>query len=470
MIKCLLMIPPIKDYHFSKSPPLGIAYIASNLEKNGIKVKIIDSPTLNLSMEQVLERTKRFKPDFVGISVTMQSYKIAREVVLKLKKALPNSKFVFGGPIVTFESEKIMKDCPDLNFCVRGEGEEAMRDLIEAVNFKNPLRNVAGLTWRQKGKIVKNIERALINNLDSLPFPAWHLLPMEKYRGSADLGGKKPFVTVIATRGCVFNCRFCAATIMWKGQRRRSVENVLDEIEILLKKYRISCIHFPDDLLLANKNFATDFCRGMIERGFSDKISWSCNGRVNLMDKELIETLKKAGCVCIFYGVESGNQKILNGIDKRVTLGQIRKAVKMTHDAGLRVSGSLLVGYPGESRETVEQTVSFAKKLDLDYASFHIVVPYPGTPLYDDCVKNHWLLSDNWEDYVLDVYGEPHLSVIKLKHLTPQEVCDLYKYANRKFTYRPSYIWKIFRNHPRLFLETAYASLSSKLKSRLIAN
>lgn len=463
MIKCLLMIPPIKDYHFSKSPPLGIAYIASNLEKNGIKVKIIDSPTLNLSEEQVLSRVKRFKPDFVGISVTMQSYKIAREVILKLKNNLPRCKFVFGGPIVNFESEKIMKDCPSLDFCVRGEGEETLRELIEKVSKRKPIDKILGLTWRKKEKIVKNPDRPLIANLDQLPFPAWHLLPMEEYRGSADLGGKKPFATVIATRGCVFNCRFCAATIMWKGQRRRSVENVLNEIEILLKKYKISCIHFPDDLLLANKNFATDFCKGMIKRGFSDKISWSCNGRVNLMDKDLIETLKKAGCVCIFYGIESGNQKILNAIDKKVTLAQIADAVKMTHETGLRVSGSLLVGYPGESRKTVEQTISFAKKLDLDYASFHIVVPYPGTPLYDDCVKNNWLLSDNWEDYVLDVYGESHLSVIKLKHLTPQDVCDLYKYANRKFTYRPSYIWKVFRNHPQLFIETASKSLLAKV-------
>lgn len=470
MTKCLLMIPPVKDLHFSKSPPLGIAYIASSLEKNAVKVKIIDAPTLNLSLEQVLTRVRLFKPDFVGISVTMQSYKIARGVLLKLKKNLPNCKFVFGGPIVTFESEKIMEDCPDLDFCVRGEGEETMTELIETITSKKSLERVEGLTWRKERQIIKNKDRALIADLDQLSFPAWHLLPMKKYRGSADLGGGQPFTTAIATRGCVFNCRFCAATIMWRGQRRRSVKNVLDEIEILLKRHKISYLHFPDDLLLANKSFAMDFCKGMIARGFFTKISWSCNGRVNLMDQEFLENLKKAGCICVFYGIESGNQKILNAIDKRVTLAQISKTVKMTHQAGLRVSGSLLVGYPGETRRTVEQTVSFAIKLDLDYASFHIVVPYPGTPLYSDCVKNKWLLSDKWEDYVLDVYGEPNQSVIKLKHLSQSELSRLYKWAYQKFTRRWAYIWKIFRYHPALFLETASKTFLSELKSKFSLN
>lgn len=464
MTKCLLMIPTIFDAHLSKSPPLGIAYIAANLEKNDIKVKIIDAPTLNLTHKQVSTQVKLFKPDFLGISVTMQSYKSACRHLREFKKFLPKCKFVFGGPIVTFQSEKIMMDCPDLDFCVRGEGEETMTELINTVTLKTPLRRVLGLTWKKLDKITKNPDRPLITNLDSLPFPAWHLLPMEKYRGTADLGGGQPFTTVIATRGCIFHCRFCAATIMWRGQRRRSINNVLNEIETLVKKYQIKYLHFPDDLLLANKKYALEFCQGMIERGLN-KISWSCNGRVNLMDHGLLENLKKAGCVCVFYGIESGNQKILNAIDKGVTLAQITKAVKMTHQTGLRVSGSLLVGYPGETKKTIRQTVAFAIKLDLDYASFHIVVPYPGTPLYDDCRKNGWLLSDKWEDYVLDIYGEPNQTVIKLKHLTSEELTKLYCWANQKFTHRPAYIWKIFRFHPALFLEMGAKTGLSRVKS-----
>lgn len=461
MTKCLLMIPSVKDHHLSKSPPLGIAYIASNLEKNGIKVKILDSPTLNLTEEQIVKEAKKFRPDFVGISVTMQSYKIACGNLKALKKILPRAKFVFGGPIVTFESEKIMKECKDIDLCVRGEGEETMAELIKAVTAKKCLENVQGLTFRKGKKLILNKDRPLTPNLDSLPFPAWHLLPMEKYRGSADLGGGKPFTTVIATRGCIFRCRFCAATIMWKGQRRRSINNVLNEIEYLVRKYKIRFLHFPDDLLLAKKAYANEFCLGMISRKLN-KIKWSCNGRVNLMDMELLKSLKKAGCVCVFYGIESGKQKILDSIDKNVTLKQIEKAVKMTHKAGLRVSGSLLVGYPGETKKTIEQTANFAIKLNLDYASFHIVVPYPGTPLYNDCKKNNWLLSDKWDDYVLDVYGEPHKSVIKLEHLKPEEISKLYIWANKKFTNRPYYIWKVAKRHPFLFIETLSKSLLSK--------
>lgn len=470
MTKCLLMIPTIKDYHLTKSPPLGIAYIASNLEKNGIKVKIIDAPNLNLSHEQVLAKVKRFKPDFVGISVTMQSYKIARGVLLKLKKNLPNCKFVFGGPIVTFESDKIMKECKDLDFCVRGEGEETMLDLVKTVTARKSLKNVLGLTWRKSGKVVKNPDRPLIADLDTLPFPAWHLLPMKEYQGSANFGKGKPFATIIGTRGCVFHCSFCAATIMWRGQRRRQVPKILDEIEVLIKKYKIRYLHFPDDLFLANKAFALSFCQGMVEQGLNKIITWSCNGRVDLTDRELLERLKQAGCNCVYYGIESGNQKILKAIEKRITLSQIKKTVRMTHEMGLRVSGSLIIGYPGETQKTIEQTVNFAIELDLDYASFHLVVPYPGTPLYRQCQQNRWLLSDKWEDYVLDVYGEPNQSVIKLKHLSQSELSRLYKWAYQKFTRRWAYIWKIFRYHPALFLETASKTFLSELKSKFSLN
>lgn len=462
MTKCLLMIPCLRDSHLSKSPPLGIAYIAANLERSGIKVKIIDAPTLELSHQEVLSQVKRFKPDFVGISVTMQSYKSACQHVKELKNVLPKCKFVFGGPIVTFESEKIMKEFSILDFCVRGEGEETMVDLVKTIMAKKSPKYVLGLTWRHHHQIVKNPERPLIANLDKLPSPAWHLLPMKEYRGTTDLGGGQPFATMIATRGCIYHCRFCAATIMWRGQRRRRLENVLNEMGNLAEQYCIRYLHFPDDLLLANKAYAKEFCQGIIKRGLN-KIQWSCNGRVNLMDQELLENLKKAGCVCIYYGIESGSQKILDAIDKGVTLAKIVKAVKLTHQAGIRVSGSLLIGYPGETKKTIEQTLRFAIKLNLDYASFHLVVPYPGTPLYDQCQKNGWLLSDNWEDYVLDVYGEPHQSVIRLKSLTPSQLSHLYAWANNKFTRRPAYIWKIIRRHPKLILSLVHQFFSKSV-------
>ncbi len=461
MIKCLLMIPVVRDTHFSKSPPLGIAYIAANLEKHGFKVRIIDSPTLGLSHKEVLTQVKSFKPDIVGVSVTMQSYKSACQHVQEIKKILPECRFVFGGPIVTFESEKIMKDCPNLDYCVRGEGEETMVDLIKTITAKKSLKNVLGLTWRQANRIIHNPDRPQIADLNNLPFPAWHLLPMEKYRGTADLGGGQPFATVIATRGCVYHCRFCAATIMWHGQRRRRVSNVLDEVEILVKNYQIRYLHFPDDLLLANRKYALEFCQGMIDRGLNN-LSWTCNGRVNLMDYQFLKKLKEAGCVCLFYGIESGNQRILDSIDKGVSLNQIRMAINLTHQAGLQASGSLLIGYPGETSKTIAQTVDFAIELDLDYASFHIVVPYLGTAIYKECKKNHWLLSEKWEDYILDIYGEPHQSVIKLESLSPQKLSRLYLEANRKFTYRPSYIWKIFRLHPLFILKTIREKLFFK--------
>lgn len=463
------MIPTMKDYHLSKSPPLGISYIASNLEKHGIKVKIIDSPNLGLSHKGVLSQVKRFKPDFVGISVTMQSYKSAKKHLEQFKAALPNCIFVFGGPIVTFESDKIMKDCRELDFCVRGEGEETMLDLIQTLTAKKSLKKVSGLTWKHEGKIIRNPDRALIPDLDQLPYPAFHLLPMKEYQGSANFGGGKPFATIIGTRGCIFQCSFCAAAIMWRGQRRRKVNNILDEIEMLVKKYRIRFLHFPDDLFIANKAFVKSFCQGMIERKYNKIITWSCNGRVDLTDREILNNLKQAGCDCVFYGIESGNQKILDAIDKRIKLSQIRKTVKTTHEAGLRVSGSFLIGYPGETKKTIEQTVNLAIELDFDYASFHLVVPYPGTRLYKQCLENGWLLSHNWEDYVLDVYGEPNQSVIKLKHIPHEELIKLYRWANKRFTNRLSYMWKIFRYHPAFFLKTASKTIFSFLKPKFLS-
>ncbi len=456
MIKCFLMIPSYRDMHLSKSPPLGIAYIAANLEKHGVRVKIIDAPTLGLNHQQVLGMVRRFKPDWVGISVTVTSFRSACQHVDQIKEFLPKCKFVFGGPIVTFEAEKILGVAENVDFCVRGEGEETMLELVKTPR-KSP-RVIPGLTFRDGKRIVRNPDRPLIDDLDKLPFPAWHLLPMSRYQGPTDLDGGKPFSTLIATRGCLFKCRFCAATIMWRGQRRRKIENVLREMETLSEKYKVRCLHFPDDLLLAKRDYALKFCQGLIERGLN-KIHWSCNGRVNLMDMELLKNLKKAGCVCVYYGIESGNQKILDDINKGVTLAQIRRAIKLTHQAGLRASGSFLIGYPGETEKTIRQTVDLAISLDMDYASFHIVVPYPGTPLYDECVKKGWLLSERWEEYVLDVYGEPNRSVIKLEHLRPEEVSRLYTWANNRFTRRPAFFLKMLKNHPILSLRLLSANL-----------
>ena len=422
-------------------PPLGLAYIAAVLRENDIGVKIIDARSIGMSGEEVVDEVKRESPDFVGISVVTPLISSALNVSKRIKEELPTAKIIFGGPHIHFLHEEVIK-ADFVDFCVRGEGEFTTLELIRALSAREgrgrdrdlKLKAVKGITFKTEnnGKIVVNQDRPFICDLDLLPFPARDLLPNHIYRRYV-MGEEEKFTAVLASRGCPFRCHFCAVPSMWKKHRRRSVENVLDELEWVSEEYSIDNVRFSDDLFAANRKWVFEFCEAILDRGLD--MRWSCDGRIGLMTAELLRQMKKAGCQYIFYGIEFGDQRILHFSGKGTTIKQIYDTIRHTREAGIISYGYFMIGYPTETKESIEKTISLSSdpNLGLDHAGFSLVTPFPGTPLYDYCRRNNLLRTDNWKDYNMI---QPDNGVIKLPDVSSAELIDLYDRAHVEFRFR----------------------------------
>ncbi|MBU1199929.1 B12-binding domain-containing radical SAM protein, partial [Patescibacteria group bacterium] len=327
--KCVLIDPPDEvpdscqrqDAHQTTEihevyPPLGLLYIAAVLKQNDIDVRLIEARTMGLSHGEVIEEVRKENPDFVGITAITARINSALYLSAKVKEINPDinpvrkpskgSKFsngvkvILGGPHVHFEHRSVIGD-PSVDICVRGEGEITALELIKTVQEGGNLRDVKGITFKEGDEVIVTPDRPHVADLDTLPFPARELLQSPAYRGLWTEG--ETFSPMLATRGCPYLCQFCDAPAIWgRVHRRRTVTNVLDEVEQIYKEFGVRYVRFVDDLLVVNKKWTIELCRGMHKRGL-DELSWACDGRVGLMSEELLEELKKANCKVIFYGI-----------------------------------------------------------------------------------------------------------------------------------------------------------------------
>lgn len=448
--KCILVNPPTGVVNISAEegireaveqagsyPPIGLAYIAAVLRENGVEVKIVDAKALKLSHEETARMIAEEKPGLVGVTVFTTQFRSALTMCHQIKRTYPETKIVVGGPHVNPLHEEMIKQ-EGIDFCVRGEGETTMLELVDATSNGWNLKGVKGLTFKEGNEVYVNEDRPFIEDLDSLPFPARDLLPSHLYRGSIGLREGK-FTIVTASRGCPFKCHFCSTPQYWPVYRRRSVGNVLDELEYLHTTYKLELVRFTDEALLVNKKWITQLCQGMVDRGLNREIEWTCDGRVDIVSQDILEAMGRANCRLIFYGIEFGNQRILDFSGKGTTLAQIHKAVEMTRRAGISPVGNFMLGYPTETRETIEDTIALARSLDIDHPSFSIVTPFPGTQLYQYCKENNLLRTDNWDEYN---YIHPQRGVIKLRDVTDDELMSLYDKARSEFYYKQiSRVW-----------------------------
>ena len=444
-LRCILIDPPSMAVNISTktgvkeateqlacSPPIGLAYVAAVLQRNGTDVKIIDAKSLNLSHKEVCEMVERENPDIVGVTVFTSQLRSALNMCQAVKEACPSTKVVVGGPHIHSEHREVIKK-GFIDFCVRLEGETTMLELVNAIWNGGELEKVKGITFKRGDEIVVNPDRPLVKDLDSLPFPARDLLPNDVYGGIKGLEKGENYTLVSASRGCPFKCHFCAVPQFWSGQRRRSAANILDELEHIVQAYNIRFLMFSDEEFVVNKKWAAEICQGMVERGLNKILAWSCSTRVDTVTQEILEAMKKANCEFIFYGIEFGNQRILDFANKKTTVPQIYEAIDMTRKAGISPHGNFMIGYPTETRDTIEDTITLARTLDLDHASFSIVIPFPGTRLYQYCQENDLLSTDDWEQYS---YFNPEKAVIRLRDVTEEELMKLYEKAHAEFLFR----------------------------------
>ena len=392
MTSVLLIYPffvPRRDRSVFRFPPLGLSYIAASLQNAGHDVQLIDCTFLDRA--DALEKALRAKAEVVGIycMVTMVD-----ECTWFAEKLRPQTRLmVAGGPLPTCDPKPFMRH---FDVVVRGEGEQTMLELLQAYNSESGLDTVPGIVyrtdpaWPTKGKLVHTPERQFTKELDRIAFPARSLLPNENYIRQGRKKYGYSITTVMSTRGCPYRCEFCSNVVFGGSYRERSPENVADEIETVLA-LGYERISFADDVFTMKKERVVKVCREITRRGL--QFNWECLGRVDALDYPTALEMKAAGCTRIFFGIESGNEQMLERINKKITLDEARQAVNAAHEAGLQVGAFFIICYPGDTNDTVLETLHFATSLPLDYLGLSMPYPLPGTDLYrrtKDQINREW--------------------------------------------------------------------------------
>lgn len=444
LTKILLIYPPLPmEARYGKGlkdigaalPPLGLLYLAAAIEKAGYEVKVHDSDLLNSSFNDILNEVGHYEPDFIGIYCNTANYHRVLEYAQGLKK-VSAAPICLGGPHPIIEPAEILAK-ETIDYVVLGEGEATIVELLAAISAGNDLGGVKGIGYKNgSGKVVINESRALIQDLDSLPWPARHLVPLEKYRPAPHHYLTLPMTTMITSRGCPFGCLFCASRNIWgRRYRTRLVVKVIEEIKFLIKTYGIKNINFWDDLWGLNRHWTEEFCRTMIKEKIN--ISWSCERRVDTVDLEILKLMKRAGCYSIFYGVESLDQACLDAINKGIKVEQAEKVIRLTKEAGIETRVNFILGLPHETPAKVKAMVKKIIKLNPDYIKFNILTPFPGTALYEEVKTGKWgAFEENYERATLYF-----ATFLPFGYKSLAELEAMRRYAFRKFHLRPRYIF-----------------------------
>ena len=441
-MKVLLIDYPYtsKVYSFTSiltrvEPRLGLCYLASYLNERGHCAKILDANALNLSDEEILERISFLKPKMIGFSAVTTEISGIYSFSKKVKQRFPKVMIVVGGPHVTFTAKRTFEEAPEMDFIVIGEGEKTLFELCEALEREKSLKDIKGLAFRQENSIGINESREFVDNLDSLPFPLTDGLPLDLYKECLldDFREKGRFFTVMSARGCPYNCVFCSAPKMWRRQYRlRSMKNFVDEMEQLyrkdVKKFRIL-----DDTFTSSEKRVLEFCREIEKRKM--KISFSCFGRVNVVNERMLKALKQAGCKSINYGVESGSSEILKRVRKNITLERAKEVIALSKKLGLTTFASFMIGLPGDTNETIRRTIDFAKECNPSFAEFYITTPFVGTEIYYEWKEKGWIDERDWNKFSLR-----RSSVVNREGLGSEEIIEWRIKAYREFVLRPRWL------------------------------
>lgn len=407
--------------------PLYHAYAAAMLEKNKIEVKAIDAVDEELTINEFVKKVKEFSPDFVFLETSYPSYDVDKKTICELKKQTIAKIGIFG-PDATARGEFLMKDCPEIDFAVMGEFDYT----ISEISMRKDLKKIKGICYRIKNKIKKTEKRQLIENLDELPLPARHLYPINSYQEPINY---RPQFLISTSRGCPFGCSFCVypQTISGICFRKRSVKNVVDEIEFLIKEYDAKVINIEDDTFTVDSKRVKEICDEILRRKI--KILWQCYSSVNIQDFEMYKKMKEAGCEMVRFGVESASFAAQKHSNKNLSVEKIERGFALAKKAGLKTFGTFTFGLPGEAEESIKETIDLAIKLNPYAVQFSYIVAYPGTSLYEEAKKNNWLIKENQNGF-----GGCINPAILPDGLKIEELDGVVPRAYKKFYLRPEYI------------------------------
>jgi radical SAM superfamily enzyme YgiQ (UPF0313 family) len=413
-------------------PPLGLGYLAGCLRQAGHDVKMLDALRDGLSAEQVSRAVEADKPDLAGVTVLTLFYPEARSLVRLLKQRC-SCKVAIGGHHVTALPEASLKETAS-DFAVIGEGEQTIVHLLSELEGSGRFEDVKGLAYTRNGSVVKNEPRPFIDDLDEIPFPQWDIVGLDRYPpiSHGTIHHRFPNAPMITTRGCPYRCTFCAARrTAGTKLRKRSAQNVVDEMEKLYRDFGIKEFHFEDDNFAFEKQHAYSICEELLRRDM--RVEWSCpNGvRVDTLDDELLAIMKRSGCYMLALGIESASQLILDRVRKKLDIDAVPATVRRMHAHGILSMGFFVLGLPGETEETARETIEFAKNTDIDFVKFTHLVPLPGTEIFDELTE---------AGYDPEQFSGSHLmskAVVGTESLSPLDLTRLQKKAHREFYFRP---------------------------------
>lgn len=453
--KALLIVPPTGLYiredrcqtpieelvTVAPRPPIDLMYMAAVLEKAGVECRIMDCPVEERTWNDYENQLRKFKPGAVFISITTPT--LAQDLLAATiaKRDLSEVLTIAKGPHFHFRDKITLEAHRDLDVAIRGEYEQTAGELASDKDFNE----IMGITYRQGDEIHSTADRPFIPDLDSLPFPARHLIGNELYR-RPDID--TPQTTIVVSRGCPFKCVFCLSRVVAGTRPRlRSPENIIEEVQQCVSSYGIRDFLFRSDTFTANRKWLMEFCEALIESNLN--IRWACNSRVDTLNREMLEKMETAGCWLIAFGIESGSQEILDTMKKGISKDQVRQALKLTRSEGIKSSIYFLLGLPWETQKTFRETIDFAKELSPDFIEFFYTYPFEGTDLYDICVENGLLDPANLPEssYSRPAYATNNFTLEQLAQQRPK--------ALRAFYLRPGYIistlWKA-KSSPSMLL------------------
>jgi anaerobic magnesium-protoporphyrin IX monomethyl ester cyclase len=454
-------------------------------------VHIIDAIAERMSWEDFEKQLRELKPKYYITQMTAPTLTNDNYGCF-LAKSVGAITMAFGTHVTPLAVET-MRPHPSLDYCLRGEPEMTLREVVDTIEGRTEfsaeilnlykttdpewepkvaerlpnsdqfdMTHVKGLVWRKGGEILRNPDRNFIPNLDDLPLPMHHLLPLDKYRTPVIKGS---YQFIVTSRGCTAGCMYCIKHVSYQaGIRLRSPENVFAEIKMLYD-LGVHTIHMYADLFTANRDQVMGICKLIIDSGL--KIGFTCNSRVDYVDEELLQTMAKAGCTVISWGIESASEEILKKARKGTTAERARQSVKWAKAAGIRNMGYFIVGLPGETRETIQQTIDFSKELPLDLAIFHIAAPYPGTPFFFQVMENNWFKpGTRWEQVDMD-----RSTVLQYSNLSAEDLESEARRAMREWMFRPAPVITFLKSLTHLgALRSAFNVAFQQLKWTLFPN
>lgn len=412
-------------------PQSSLAYLAAMVPED-MTVRIIDAIAEEMSPEDFKKEIETEKPKFYVSYVTGTTFAMDAKGIQWAKAA--GATTIAVGTHVSAVPQNTIELIPELDFVIRHEPEMSFKDIIDYTLANRPPQDIKGVVFRgEDGQPVLSPDRPLMESLDELPIPKQHLLPLDKYK-MPFLG--KRYVWVLTNRGCPYRCTYCFEGVVWgKSVRYRSAESIYEELEYLAA-HNVRNVLFLADLFTYDKEGVNKLCDLIIERGL--KIRWTCNSRVDTIDEDQLIKMKKAGCWLVAFGVESGSQKVLDNVKKDAKVETAAETIRMCHKHGVKTWAYFIIGLPGENKQTVRETIDFAKSVPLDIALFHVAMPYAGTEFYFQSVANGWLNTTDWKHFDMN-----DSAVVEYDDFTSAEILKATKQAFREFYFRPSQMWRM---------------------------